>query len=102
MTSRAGRALSVQFVRKYSGSSKKDVKHYKMVIAGGGTGGLSVAARACRAFGPGKVAIVEPAEVRLVGFCAPILSCLGGRDSYIGSKLTYLYSPIIIIHRHSE
>lgn len=73
MTSRAGRALSVQFVRKYSASAKQDsasttqnVKHYKMVIAGGGTGGLSVAARACRAFGPGKVAIVEPAEVRFL------------------------------------
>ena len=42
----------------------KDVKHYPMVVLGGGTGGCSVAARACRMLGMGNVAVVDPAPVR--------------------------------------
>ena len=42
----------------------KDVKHYPMVVLGGGTGGCSVAARACRMLGMGNVAVVEPSQVR--------------------------------------
>lgn len=70
MASRAGRTLFVQLVRRYS--SGKDVKHYKLVIAGGGTGGCSVAARACRALGQGNVAVIEPAEVRKT-YTSPLL-----------------------------
>ncbi|XP_060582922.1 sulfide:quinone oxidoreductase, mitochondrial-like [Ruditapes philippinarum] len=62
MSSRAGRSLFVQLVRKYSNTAGSDVKHYKVVVAGGGTGGCSVAARACRALGAGNVAVIEPAE----------------------------------------
>lgn len=39
-----------------------EVKHYPMVILGGGTGGCSVAARACRMLGTGNVAVVEPSQ----------------------------------------
>jgi hypothetical protein len=63
MSSRAGRSFFVQLVRKYSNTAGSDVKHYKIVVAGGGTGGCSVAARACRALGAGNVAVIEPAEV---------------------------------------
>lgn len=62
MSARTGRTVFLQCVRYYSSAQGKDVKHYRLVVAGGGTGGCSVAARACRAFGPGKVAVVEPAE----------------------------------------
>ncbi|XP_052767901.1 sulfide:quinone oxidoreductase, mitochondrial-like [Mya arenaria] len=48
----------VQFTRSYSEGGR----HYKVVIAGGGTGGCSVGARACRTFGRGNVAIIEPAK----------------------------------------
>ena len=41
----------------------KEVKHYPMVVLGGGTGGCSVAARACRMLGSGNVAVVDPAQV---------------------------------------
>lgn len=57
-SSRVLRTLYVQAVRNYS---TKDAKHYKVVVAGGGSGGCAVAARACRAFGSGKVAVIEPA-----------------------------------------
>lgn len=45
-----------------------EVKHYPMVILGGGTGGCSVAARACRMLGTGNVAVVEPSQVRLYNY----------------------------------
>lgn len=56
------RTLSVSNLRKFSSSVGSEPKYYKVVVAGGGTGGTAVAARACRAFGPGKVAVIEPAE----------------------------------------
>ena len=52
----------MQVVRRYS--SAGSVKHHRLVVAGGGTGGCSVAARACRALGQGNVAVIEPAAVR--------------------------------------
>ena len=62
MASSANRVskVCVRFVRNYSSDV---VKHYKVVIAGGGTGGISIGARACRKFGAGNVAIIEPAKV---------------------------------------
>lgn len=40
----------------------KDVKHYPMVVLGGGAGGCSVAARACRMLDKGSVAVVDSAQ----------------------------------------
>lgn len=61
------RALVVSNIRNFSGAaaaaSDLRTQHYKIVVAGGGTGGTAVAARACRAFGPRKVAVVDPAEI---------------------------------------
>ena len=45
-------------------SQAKNVTHYPMVVLGGGAGGSSVAARACRFLGMGNVAVVDPAKVR--------------------------------------
>jgi hypothetical protein len=93
MVSRTGRTLFVMVARGYSGargngsargysgargngsargyssargngsSRGNDTIHHKLVVAGGGTGGCSVSARACRALGPGTVAVIEPSEV---------------------------------------
>lgn len=43
-------------------ASPKDVKHFPLVVLGGGAGGCSVAARSCRMLGSGNVAVVEPAK----------------------------------------
>lgn len=56
---RAVPRVLVQIARNYSAGS---TKHHKLVVAGGGTGGCSVAARACRALGQGNVAVIEPAQ----------------------------------------
>ncbi|WAR19447.1 SQOR-like protein [Mya arenaria] len=58
-TNKVGKVF-VHFVRNYSAET---TKHYKVVVAGGGSGGLSIGARACRQFGVGNVAIIEPAKV---------------------------------------
>ena len=44
----------------------KDVKHFPLVVLGGGAGGCSVAARSCRMLGQGNVAVVEPAKVHVI------------------------------------
>lgn len=62
-SSRAVQMLLVQTVRRYSSAG---VKHYQVVVAGGGSGGCAVAARACRALGSGKVAVIDPAQVTII------------------------------------
>jgi sulfide:quinone oxidoreductase len=37
-------------------------RKYRVLIVGGGTGGISVAARLGRRFAPGEVAIIEPSS----------------------------------------
>jgi len=39
-------------------------EHYKMLVLGGGSGGIAMSARMKRKFGAENVAVVEPAEVR--------------------------------------
>jgi len=58
---RSGARVLVQTVRRYG-----DSPHYKVVIAGSGAGGCSVAARAKRTFGHGNVAVIEPAKVGIL------------------------------------
>ena len=41
----------------------KDVKHFPLVVLGGGAGGCTMAARGCRLFGRENVAVVDPAKV---------------------------------------
>lgn len=63
MTTKAvtGACVLSQFSRSYA--TKGGMKHYKVLVAGGGTGGLAVGARARRSLGPGQVAVVEPSKV---------------------------------------
>ena len=46
----------------------KEVKHFPVVVLGGGSGGCSMASRLCRLIGQGKVAIVEPSKVRIQSY----------------------------------
>jgi len=48
---------------------------WKVVIAGGGSGGIAVAARLAEKLGPGKVAVVEPKEVH---WYQPMWTLVGG------------------------
>lgn len=52
----ATRAASTQ-------SQNRNVKHYPIVVLGGGSGGCSMASRLCRLLGHGNVAVVEPSKV---------------------------------------
>lgn len=112
MASRGGRALFTKIVRKYScatesqpkldisrGSESKhnvvrggDIKHHKLVIAGGGTGGCSVSARACRVLGPGNVGVVEPSEVFCSKCLMPFVAVFNEKDS----SPRQVYSIIVI------
>lgn len=42
-------------------------QHYKMLVVGGGTGGISMAARMKRMLGAENVAVVESNEARIAG-----------------------------------
>ena len=48
--------------RRFSTSIRRETKHYQFVVAGGGTGGLSIGSTFCRKF-PKSTAIIEPSEV---------------------------------------
>jgi len=76
MTSRAicRRLLLVQCHRTFTCTGVRHDKHYPLVVLGGGSGGCAVAARACRALGPGKVAVVEPAKYH---FYQPMWTLVG-------------------------
>lgn len=48
-------------------SSRASAKqHYKMLVLGGGSGGIAMGARMKRMLGAENVAIVEPSEVRIL------------------------------------
>lgn len=47
-------------------SSRASAKqHYKMLVLGGGSGGISMSARMKRMMGAENVAVVEPSEARI-------------------------------------
>lgn len=52
----------------------KGVKHFPIVVLGGGSGGCSMASRLCRLIGQGKVAIVEPSKFH---FYQPMYTLIG-------------------------
>ena len=52
-------SLSCGFVNIVS----RSLSEYEVVIAGGGSGGISAGARLAKSLGKGKVAIIDPAEV---------------------------------------
>ena len=66
-------------------SSKPQLKKdgYKLVIAGGGCGGLAVASMFNRKLGPGNVAVIEPKEVSI---CTVLTFCM---MSYVRVTATF-------------
>ena len=56
-------------------------RSFQFVVCGGGAGGLAVGSSLARRFGPGKVAIIEPAEVSSLGIQARRIS-IGGRSIF--------------------
>ena len=44
---------------------RRDDRSYKLLVVGGGTGGCSIASKFASKLGKGKVAVLEPSEVRL-------------------------------------
>lgn len=51
-------------------------QHYKMLVVGGGTGGISMAARMKRMLGAENVAVVESNEARIAGGGVMMIVCL--------------------------
>ncbi|KAH3853128.1 sulfide:quinone oxidoreductase, mitochondrial-like [Dreissena polymorpha] len=74
MTTKAvtGACVLAQFSRSYA--TQGGMKHYKVLVAGGGTGGLAVGARARRSLGAGQVAVVEPSKEH---FYQPLWTLVG-------------------------
>lgn len=56
------RSIAVSHFHTSSHASAK--QHYKMLVLGGGTGGITMGARMKRLVGAENVAVVEPSEVR--------------------------------------
>lgn len=60
----------------FSTSSRRDEKKsYKLLVVGGGCGGLATGHMFCRKLGPGKVAIIEPNETH---YYQPMWTLVGG------------------------
>ena len=68
--------LLVQPCRAFSCTGVRRDKHYPLVVLGGGAGGCSVAARAGKSLGAGKVAVVDAAKVGLFFKCRLILMAI--------------------------
>ena len=60
--SQADVGSSVRHFSRSAGSNDS----YKLVVVGGGAGGCSTASNFCRLLGKGRVAVIEPSEVRKV------------------------------------
>ena len=54
-------ALAVRGITTQTQSN--NVRHFPVVVLGGGSGGCSMASRLCRVLGNGNVAVVDPAKV---------------------------------------
>ena len=54
--------------------SSRSMSEYEVVIAGGGSGGISTGARLSRALGKGKVAIIDSSDVS-IDFIVSIVVC---------------------------
>lgn len=60
--------------RAFSTSIQRHTKHYQFVVAGGGSGGLSIGSTLCRKF-PKSTAIIEPSENH---YYQPLWTLVGG------------------------
>ena len=62
LTQRCSHGLYRFGARGFNTSIQRHTKHYQFVVAGGGSGGLSIGSTLCRKF-PKSTAIIEPSEV---------------------------------------
>lgn len=60
------------------------VRHFQVVIVGGGTGGVAVASRLVKKLGQGKIAVIEPSEKH---YYQPMWTLVGGGDADIRSTV---------------
>lgn len=58
-------------------------QHYKMLVLGGGSGGIAMAARMKRMMGVESVAVVEPSEMH---YYQPIWTLVGAGAKTVGSS----------------
>jgi len=58
--------LAIKQQRNFAVSSKSLSSSYRLVVVGGGTSGCAVASKFGSHFGKGKVAVVEPFDVRFL------------------------------------
>lgn len=61
------RSIAVRSLHTSSSVSTK--QHYKMLVLGGGSGGIAMSARMKRMMGAENVAVVEPSEARVHHLC---------------------------------
>lgn len=56
---------TVAVCKLHTSSRASARQHYKMLVLGGGTGGITMSARMKRLIGAENVAVVEPSEARI-------------------------------------
>lgn len=59
------RPAGVTISQLHTSSRASAKQHYKMLVLGGGSGGISMSARMKRMMGAENVAVVEPSEARI-------------------------------------
>lgn len=62
------RSTGVAMSHFHTSSCVSAAQHYKMLVLGGGSGGITMGARMKRMMGAENVAIVEPSEARIQKF----------------------------------
>ncbi|KAL4237534.1 hypothetical protein ACF0H5_002248 [Mactra antiquata] len=82
-----GHSVFVKSVRTYS----QDVKHYKLVVAGAGSGGCAVAARLTKDFGHGNIAVIDPAETH---YYQPLWTLVGAGMKTLTQTVTQMKDVI--------
>lgn len=74
LTQRCSHGLYRFGARGFNTSIQRHTKHYQFVVAGGGSGGLSIGSTLCRKF-PKSTAIIEPSENH---YYQPLWTLVGG------------------------
>ncbi|CAL8261484.1 unnamed protein product [Merluccius merluccius] len=73
----------IGFSHLHTSSRACTKEHYKMLVLGGGSGGIAMSARMKRRFGAGQVAVVEPAETH---YYQPIWTLVGAGAKTVASS----------------
>lgn len=86
-------ALRVPFssIRFLTTSPVHGSKHYKLLILGGGSGGISVAAKFRSKFGKNEIAVIEPSDVH---YYQPYWTLVGGGLKTVSSSKKFTASLI--------